>query len=123
MRFAVAVLTILCAQCRTPGSREVPARFPKQADDSCRTEVTEFVSTELHGHVFLTPETFTDSDRLLISRVTRRGPDGSLLDGRSLEKPEEFRLARVGPACSIAHVRTGRHSELPDCQCIEMPGR
>ncbi len=121
--FAVTVLTIFCAQCRTSGSREVPSRFPRQADHTCRTEVTEFVSAEVHGHVVLVPETFTESDRLLISRVTRRGPDGRPLDGRSLEVPEEFRLTRVGTACTIAHVRTGRRSELPACQCIEMPGR
>jgi hypothetical protein len=116
---AVTVLTIFCAQCRTPGSREVPARFPRQADDTCRTELTEFVSAEVHGHVELMPETFTDSDRLLISRVTRRGPDGRLLDGRSLEMPEEFRLTRAGMACTIVHLRTGRRAELPACQCIE----
>jgi hypothetical protein len=118
--FALTVLTFSCAQCRTPGSREVPSRFPRPADDTCRTEVTEFVSAELHGHVALTPETFTDSDRLLISRVTRRGPDGRPLDGRSLEMPEEFRLARVGTACTIAHLRTGHRSQLPACQCIEI---
>ena len=116
---AVTVLTIFCAQCRTPGSRELAARFPRQADDACRTEVTEFVSAELNGHVVLVPETFTASDRLLISRMTRRGPDGRLLDGRSLEMPEAFRLTRVGMACTIAHVRTGRRSDLPACQCIE----
>ncbi len=120
---AVTVLAVFCAHCRTPGSREVPARFPRPADDTCRTEVKEFVSAEVHGHVELTPETFTGSDRLLISRVTRRGPDGRLLDGRSLEMPEEFRLARVGMACTIAHVRTGRRSELPACQCIEIRRR
>ncbi len=120
---AVTVLTIFCAQCRTPGSREVPSRFPRPADDTCRTEMTEFVSAELHGYVVLTPETFTDSDRLLISRVTRRGPDGRLLDGRSLEVPEEFRLTRVGTACTITHVRTDRRSELPGCQCVEIRQR
>ncbi len=42
--------------------------------------MTEFVSAEVHGHVVLVPETFTESDRLLISRVTRRGPDGRPLE-------------------------------------------
>jgi hypothetical protein len=122
-RLAVTVLTIFCVHCRTSGSRQVPARFPRPADDTCRTEVAEFVSAELHGHVVLVPETFTDGDRLLISRVMPRGPDGRPLDGRSLEVPEEFRLARVGSACTIAHVGTGRRSQLPACQCIGMPGR
>jgi hypothetical protein len=117
---AVAVLAIFGAPCRTLESRQVPARFPGQADDTCRTEMTEFVSAELHGRVVLVPETFTDSDRLLISRVTRRGPDGRPLDGRSLEMPEEFRLALVGMACTLLHPRTGRSSQLPACQCIEI---
>lgn len=120
---APIALTIFIVPCRTVGSREVPARFPRQADEACRTEVTGFVATELKGHVVLVPETFTDSDRLLISRVMRRGPDGRPLDGRSLEVPEEFRLTRGGTGCAVAHVRTGHRVKLPACQCFEMPQR
>lgn len=116
-------LAIFVSPCRTVGAREVPARFPRSADENCRTEVAEFVATELNGHVVLVPETFTDSDRLLISRVMPRGPDGRLLDGRSLEVPEEFRLTRVGIGCTVAHVRTGRRVTLPACQCIEIRRR
>jgi len=117
----VLVLALVCTACRTTSAREVPARFPAQADDACRAQLTGAIASELKAHVVLVPETLTDGDRLLISRVTRRGPDGRLLDGRSLETPEEFRLKGSDGGCSIVHVRTGHRAALPACRCVAWP--
>ena len=121
-RFAL-VFALVCAACRTTAALEVPARFSTEADDACRAQLTEAIASELNAHVVLGPETLTEGDRLLISRVTRRGPDGRLLDGRSLETPEEFRLKLADGTCSIVHSRTGHRAALPACRCVPLsPG-
>jgi len=117
-RFAALLLGLVCTACRTTAAREVPARFPSEADEACRAQLSEAIASELKAHVVLVPETLSEGDRLLISRVTRRGPDGRLLDGRKLETPEEFRLKVSDGTCSIVHQRTGHRAALPACRCV-----
>ncbi|MEO6270859.1 MAG: hypothetical protein ABIP08_11200, partial [Lautropia sp.] len=75
---------------------------------------------------------FADSDQLVLTRLPRRGPDGTLLDGRAAPpRPLVLKLSMdqqgcfvrlageaAAPAASTGQDTVPRSARLPGCTCL-----
>jgi hypothetical protein len=120
-RAAVGVLSLLLTACTTAaasGPAETPALIVRPTAES-RAELAKAVSTALGGSpVTLADDALTHDSLLVIEPARPRGPDGLLMNGRDLRKPEQFRLVRVGSHCVLVRQSTGGRQRLKSTQCV-----
>jgi hypothetical protein len=97
----------------------------------CLAQIETFAELHSGSRVILGPAAFADSDQLVLTRLPRRGPDGTLLDGRAAPpRPLVLRLSMdqqgclvrlaeeaAAPAASAAQDEVPRSARLPDCTC------
>ncbi len=109
------------------GSRGVPG-----GSAVCLAQIEAFAELHSGSRVMLGPAAFADSDQLVLTRMPRRGPDGTLLDGRAapprplvlkLSTDQQGCLVRLdeeaaAPAASAAQDKAPRSARLPDCTCL-----
>ena len=105
MRFA-ALLLSGCAL--SFAQSEVAAVIDKPTGES-RAELAHAVSSALDGaSVRLAEDALTRDSLLIIERPHT---------GRDVDKPEHFRLLKVGEQCTLVHERTGRRTTLASTTC------
>jgi hypothetical protein len=112
----IAFLLAPLAACQSVSLQE-PARLSSPPSQACIAQLSTFASQTAKRPVTLTDQAFAQSDQLLLERPNLRGPDGKLLDGRSLERPESFRLARKAGVCTVTHANSGQRADLSACTC------
>jgi hypothetical protein len=96
---------------------EVPALIDHPTSES-RAELAKVVSTALNGApITLADDALTRDSVLIIERVQRRDAQGLPLNGRELERPEQFRLLKSGRRCVLVHERTGKRWPLRSTTC------
>lgn len=108
------------------GAAAVPARWVSPTA-SCIQQAADFASQQTGRKVSLTDAAFTRSDRLLLEPALHRGADGRPLDGRSLGRPEAFRLVLDGGRCVMLSedVPPGKRpplAVLTACECVAAAG-
>jgi hypothetical protein len=116
IKLGLAAGVCLLAACQSVNLEE-PARLNGVPSSACLTQLTRFASESSKRPVTLNEQAFAQSDRLLLERPLIRGADGRPLDGRSMERPEVFRLVRSASVCGVIHENTGRRAELAACDC------
>ena len=120
-RAAAGVLSLLLTACTTAtasGPAETPALIVHPTAES-RAELAKAVSTALGGSpVTLADDALTHDSVLVIEPARPRGPDGILMNGRDLRKPEQFRLIRAGSHCVLVRQSTGVRQRLKFTQCV-----
>lgn len=104
------------------GAAAAPARWVSPTA-SCIQQAADFASQQTGRKVALTDMAFTRSDRLLLEPTLHRGADGRPLDGRSLGRPEAFRLVLDGGRCVMLpeDAPAGRRvpmAVLTACECV-----
>lgn len=71
--------------------------------------------------VSLHPGVFTQSNLLTLDHQSRQTPEGRLATGRTTERPEQFRLIRVGTGsaarCELVRAKTGERFVLRETKC------
>ena len=83
-----------------------------------REELARVVSAALHGApVTLADDALTKESVLIIERAGIRDAHGVRIDGRVMEKPEEFRLVKSGSQCVLIHRRAGERHTLTHATC------
>jgi hypothetical protein len=88
-----------------------------------RAELLQAVREALRGApVTLAADALTRESTLIVERTRRRGPDGTLLDGRDRGRPERFRLVENGSRCLLVHEGSGHRYPLTSAHCA-VPGR
>jgi hypothetical protein len=68
--------------------------------------------------VTLADDALTASNMLSLEHARPRDPDGRLLNGRELTRPETFELFKRGSRCVLVRSRTGREWTLHQVQCV-----
>ncbi len=58
---------------------------------------------------------------LVIEKARPRDARGLPLNGRDVDKPEQFRLLTVAGKCVLLRVRTAQRAVLHEAQCLEVP--
>ena len=119
-RVAAALLASqLLATCGSGFAQpEMLAIIDKPTEES-RAELAQAVSDGLNGaSVTLADDALTRDSRLIIEKAHPRDASGVPLSGRDLEKPEIFRLVKVGERCVLVHERTGKRTTLASTSCL-----
>jgi hypothetical protein len=117
----LSVVALAAAGCAAPmnaDSPSTPARFAAAPSSACIEQIRVFTTQQTGRGVTLTDKAFADSDVLLLERPILRGPDGRPLDGRSMERPEVFKLVQQAGQCVLVHERTGARQVLQGCNCV-----
>jgi hypothetical protein len=71
--------------------------------------------------VTLADDAFTTSNTLSLEHARPRDPEGRLLNGRELTRPETFELFKRGSRCVLVQSKTGREWTLHHVQCVAAP--
>jgi hypothetical protein len=71
--------------------------------------------------VTLADDALTTSNVLSLEHARPRDPEGRLLNGRELTRPETFELFKRGSRCVLVQSRTGREWTLHHTQCVAAP--
>ena len=111
---AVAALAACAAE---PLPEGVPALLV-DPDAASRAELAGVLQNALGAtRVTLAPDALTESRELTIERPAPRGLDAPPATGRTLGRPERFRLVRDGPQCVLIQDSTGLRWLLLDARC------
>jgi hypothetical protein len=115
---SVTLGVLLLMACRTPPEpAEAPAVLTNPSAES-RLELRRVVSGALHrDSVTLADDALTRESVLIIERARARDPNGQLLNGRELDKPEHFHLVKEGERCVLVRERTGERWTLASATC------
>jgi hypothetical protein len=114
LRFGVRCLTLGLAVAAC--SAEVPARIVAPTPES-RAELNHAVSRALGGiPVTLAEDALTESSVLTLEHAPP-GAEGRAATGRELDRPERFRLLKVGMRCVLVHESDGAHTLLTQTTC------
>jgi hypothetical protein len=71
--------------------------------------------------VTLGDDALTGSSLLTLEHALRRDPEGRLLNGRELGRPETFELFKRGSRCVLVQSSTGREWTLHHVTCVAAP--
>jgi hypothetical protein len=113
-RITAVLLLSACASAQA----YVPAVIDKPTKES-RAELAQAVSSALHGApVTLADDALTRDSLLIIEKAHPRDANGVPLSGRDLDKPEHFRLVKMGKHCALVHERTGKRTTLASTTCL-----
>jgi hypothetical protein len=117
---AMACWVSACAAPPQPAP-ERPARLGPAAGEACLAAMSAFASEQTGQTVELTAGAFASSATLWLEAGMQRGANGRLLDGRSRNLPEVFKLVSVMGRCEIVHERSGARRLLDVCTCNTLP--
>lgn len=113
----VAAAVVLAACVSTPSRSDEPAVITAPTPAS-RQELARVVSAALHGApVTLADDALTKESRLIIERAGIRDANGVPIDGRVMQKPEQFQLVKSGSQCVLIHRRAGERHALTHTTC------
>lgn len=89
-----------------------------QPTDATRAELQLVVARILNApSVTVADDVLTGSSLMIIEKVRPRDARGVSLTGRDFDKPEQFRLLKIGDQCILNHVRTGVRELLRESRC------
>jgi hypothetical protein len=118
-RVAAALLASqLLATCGSGFAQPEVLAIIDQPTKESRAELAQAVSQALNGApVTLADDALTRDSRLIIEKAHLHDASGVPLSGRDRDKPEIFRLVRVGERCLLVHERTGTRTTLASTGC------
>jgi hypothetical protein len=102
----------------TPMRAEQVAAVIDVVDSASRAELQRVVSEALAvDRVELAQNALTDTDILTVARKRHTGIEVGILDSRSEDTPDQFRLRLSGDDCMLQHVASGRDWLLAATRC------
>ena len=107
---ASLIVTVFLLSACAAAQPEVAAIIEKPTKES-RAELARAVSSALTGAPVTLADDALTKDSVLVIEKAR-------LLGRDLDKPERFRLLRVGKDCALVHEGTGRRMMLASTTCV-----
>ncbi len=114
---ALVALTVLSA-CAPGLAQEEALAIIENPTDQSRAALVDAVSTALDGTaVTVADDALTREGVLIVERARPRDARGIPLGGRDLDRPEHFRLVKVGAECVLVHERTGARQVLASTRC------
>lgn len=117
MRHTLLLGTLFLSACVSIAARDEPALIV-DPDQESHAEIVRAVSDALQvANVTIAPDALTRDSSLLIERAPARDPEGRRLNGRDLDKPEQFRLVKHGDQCVLVHARSGARTILARTKC------
>ena len=96
---------------------DVPARISPATAES-RAALQKAVNEALHTEVLLADDALTSNSVLIIERNVPGGIDRQPTQGRNMDTPIRFRLARHGDDCILIDERDESRYVLDDVSCV-----
>lgn len=117
-KMGVAAIVASVGGCAsTAASKGAPAMLTAPSAQTT-AELQEIVSKALHGaDVTIAPDVLLTDTTLFIERPEHRAPNGMIMDGRRMDKPDHFALSLSGSRCILTHEETGIHYILKTAKC------
>lgn len=114
----IAVLTAFAVgACASVAQQDQPALLIEPTPES-HAELVRVVSNALGVEtVAVAEDALTRDSMLIIDRVPARDANGQRLSGRDFDRPEQFRLVRVGNRCELMHIKTEKRHALKKVRC------
>jgi hypothetical protein len=114
--------------CQSTSDTQMDSETPAvivEPTPSAMAELEQIITTALRGTpVSLNSSVFSQSSLLTLDHQSRQSPEGRMATGRTMEKPEQFRLIRVGTRCELLRVKTGDRLALRETKCqAEVPSK
>jgi hypothetical protein len=117
-RVAGGVVALWLTACASPASSLETAAVLAQADATTRATLSAAVSEMLQGaKVTLAEDALLHDSWLTVERYRPRDANGRLLNGRILERPEQFQLVKDAEQCVLVQASSGRRKVLPSFDC------
>ena len=111
---------LLACAVRTEALR-VPAVIVKPTAET-RAELERVIRNAIGDvSVTLADDALTTSNMLSLEHARPRDPEGRLLNGRELTRPETFELFKRGSRCVLVQSKTGREWTLHHVKCVAAP--
>lgn len=93
-----------------------------EPDAASRTELVKVIQQALNNpNIRLADDALTHDSKLVIERSKVLAPDGTRLNGRELQAPEQFRLIKHGRRCVLVRERTQVRWTLIHARCVALP--
>lgn len=109
--------SVLMAQEPEVVAEEIPAVISAYSEETHK-EIELTISKALgRGPVLLGPDVFLRNDVIIVERKQRRSIDGGMLQGRSMERPEKFRLVIKESRCVLVHLKSKNYYPLTNLSC------
>lgn len=103
--------------CQTVASNDDRSAVITNPDEASRAALQLAVNTALRTDVGLSNNALTDTDLLTIERALPHNIEGSPAQGRSMEKPIQFRLVINGSDCILIDQRDATRYPLEHTSC------
>ena len=118
------VLTLsLLAGCQSQAAEDRSAIISNPSPEVVN-ELERTISTSLYGvPVSLTESAFTSSSVLTLQPAQQNRPDVQLATGRTMTRPEQFRLIASGGGCVLEKLSTGERFPLQATRCQAPPAQ
>jgi hypothetical protein len=114
---AVAVMAAAACTSTSASESESPAVL-QTSSDATRAVIAAAVKDMLQGaQVTLAEDALVHDSRITVERVRPRDTKGQLLNGRVLERPEQFQLLKQQGQCVLVHQGSGRRKVLESVGC------
>lgn len=116
-RFAMFTSACVLCACTSMAQPDTPAVIV-DADAASHADLVSVVSSALNvADLTLADDALTRESTLLIERKPAHDPTGRRLNGRELDRPEQFLLVRTTTGCVLIHQNTGLRHPLPKVKC------
>jgi len=119
---AVGTLTVASFSACTSAPAGEPDRpaVLQESDANTRAAVSAAVTEMLKGtEVTLVEDVLLHDSWLTVERTRPRTATGQLLNGRVLERPEQFQLVKRENQCVLVHQGSGNRKVLESIACID----
>ena len=126
MKFLPFFLIVFLSACQSVNAQAEQDALLLKTSPEIHKELTETVAKMLGlKSVLLSAEDLTKNSYLPFDRVKLRDQNGLLMQGLEIDKPQVFKLIKMGDACWLLHLNTDRRELLSKAQCkvnhVSMP--
>ncbi len=112
------ITSLLAAACQLSAGTPLEPAVIVNPNGASRTELLRVVREVVHKPVSLADDALTVSNWLIIEPTRPRDPNGLLINGRELRKPDRFELFKQGGRCILTQVDSTHRWILTQTQCM-----
>ena len=114
----ILISLLSLAGCKSLAEQSMVDALIAQPSEESMAELHSIVTEALKvKKILLAPDALTQSSRLIINRKNHRSLQQGVVNGRSEEMPEIFKLKLKGMKCILLHPASNRSWPLLKSQC------
>lgn len=112
------ITSLLAAACQLSAGTPLEPAVIVNPNAASRTALLRVVREVVHAPISLADDALTVSNWLVIEPTRPRDPNGLLINGRELRKPDRFELFKQDGRCILTQVESTHWWILTQTQCM-----